>query len=139
MQQDLKTKILLNFNSHIFAGAAPYDSLQVADAGDMRVHMYNLKTAVTDIQETYQSIVSSGCRVIALGGDHTVTYPILQAVRVNVKPIAGWRTKWSTVKPVLRDHCPERPPVLTDSETTYFQQKGLHYNITEPVTRDHLS
>ncbi len=32
-----------------------------------------------------------------------------------------------------------RPPVLTDIFDTHFCQSGLHFNITELVTRDHLS
>ncbi len=52
--------------------------------------------------------------------------------------VAGYSTHGTcacTVKPVLRDHCHEKPPVLTDH--TFLA--GLHFNIIEPVTRDHLS
>ncbi len=40
-----------------------------------------------------------------------------------------------TVKPILRDHCHERPRL---EKPHIFWQKHLHFNITEPVTRDHL-
>ncbi len=43
---------------------------------------------------------------------------------------------WYTVKAVLRDHCHETTFLL---KTTHFEQKDLPFNITEPVTRDHLS
>ncbi len=36
-----------------------------------------------------------------------------------------------TVKPVLRDHCRERPPVLKDHISC---RKVLHFNVIEPVT-----
>ncbi len=44
-----------------------------------------------------------------------------------------WDFTSSTVKSVLRDDCHERPQI------THFSQKDLHFNITEPVTKDHLS
>ncbi len=42
------------------------------------------------------------------------------------------------VKPVLRDHCHERPPFW---KTSYSWQKALHFNVPviEPVTKHHLS
>ena len=41
-----------------------------------------------------------------------------------------------TVKSVLRDHCQERPPVLKDH---ILLAESLHFNATQPVTKDHLS
>ena len=43
---------------------------------------------------------------------------------------------YRTMKPVLWDHCRERPRVL---KTTYFLQKVPHFNTIEPVTKDPLS
>ncbi len=42
----------------------------------------------------------------------------------------------NTVKPVLRDHCQERPLVLKDH---ILLAESQHFNATEPVTKDHLS
>ncbi len=41
-----------------------------------------------------------------------------------------------TVKPVLRDHCHERPPVLKDQ---IFLADRLNFIVIKPVTKDHLS
>ncbi|PKU30460.1 serine threonine-protein kinase hypothetical protein [Limosa lapponica baueri] len=60
--------------------AAPFDSLRVADIGDVNVNLYNLPDSCRLIRESYQKIVASGCVPLTLGGDHTITYPILQAV-----------------------------------------------------------
>ncbi|XP_038051158.1 agmatinase, mitochondrial-like [Patiria miniata] len=62
-------------------GAAPYESLQVADIGDVNINLYDLKKAVQMIKEAYVKIFAAGCTPLTLGGDHTLTYPILQAVK----------------------------------------------------------
>ncbi|XP_055654659.1 agmatinase, mitochondrial isoform X2 [Falco peregrinus] len=68
-------------------GAAPFDSLQVADIGDVNVNLYNLPDSCRFIRESYQKIVASGCVPLTLGGDHTITYPILQAVAEKHGPV----------------------------------------------------
>ncbi len=42
---------------------------------------------------------------------------------------------WSTVEPVLRDHCYER---TLFSKTSHSQQKVLHVSGSEPVGKDHV-
>ncbi|KAL1776841.1 agmatinase, mitochondrial [Sigmodon hispidus] len=61
-------------------GALPFQSLRVADLGDVKVNLYNLQDSCRLIREVYQNIVAAGCIPLTLGGDHTITYPILQAV-----------------------------------------------------------
>ena len=60
--------------------AAPFDSLQVADIGDVATNPYDLKDSVRRIEEAYDEIVANGCRPITLGGDHTIAWPILRAL-----------------------------------------------------------
>ena len=50
-------------------GAAPFDSLQVADIGDVNVNLYNLPDSCRLIRESYQKIVASGCVPLTLGKD----------------------------------------------------------------------
>ncbi|KFP86035.1 hypothetical protein N310_04065, partial [Acanthisitta chloris] len=68
-------------------GAAPFDSLRVADIGDVNVNLYNLPDSCRLIRESYQDIVASGCVPLTLGGDHTITYPILQALAAKHGPV----------------------------------------------------
>jgi len=63
-------------------GASPYESLQVADAGDVYLTMYNLPQAADDIHQQYTKLLSTGCKLLTIGGDHSITYPILRAHRV---------------------------------------------------------
>ena len=64
-------------------GAAPYDSLMVADVGDIPVIPYNTERSCKIIKEHMSGIIKDGCRPISVGGDHLVAYPILQAIKVN--------------------------------------------------------
>src|SRR5450830_254520 len=60
--------------------AAPFDSLQVADIGDIALNPYNLLDSVRLIEESYDRIYATGCKTISMGGDHTMTLPILRSI-----------------------------------------------------------
>ncbi|KAJ7306546.1 hypothetical protein JRQ81_009908 [Phrynocephalus forsythii] len=68
-------------------GADPYHSLVVADIGDVHVNLYNLRDSCRQIREAFRKIVAGGCVPLTMGGDHTITYPILQAVAEKHGPV----------------------------------------------------
>ncbi|KAF4801397.1 Agmatinase, mitochondrial [Turdus rufiventris] len=80
-----ESAMLRRYNSS--TGAAPFDSLRVADIGDVHVNLYNLPDSCRRIREYYQDIAASGCVPLTLGGDHTITYPILQALAAKHGPV----------------------------------------------------
>lgn len=57
--------------------------MQVADVGDVNLNLYNLPKACNDIKNHLAKLIKNGCIPLALGGDHTMTYPILQAIKVQ--------------------------------------------------------
>ena len=61
-------------------GAAPFDSLSVADIGDVAINTFNLLDAVRIIEEAYDNILEHDVIPLTLGGDHTITLPILRAI-----------------------------------------------------------
>ncbi|CAJ0699538.1 Guanidinobutyrase [Ralstonia edaphis] len=63
--------------------AAPFDSLRVADIGDVPTNPYNLHDSISRIEAAYREVIADGCRPIGLGGDHTVTLPILRAMHAK--------------------------------------------------------
>jgi guanidinobutyrase len=67
--------------------AAPFDSLQVADIGDVPTNPYNLSKSVAIIEAAYDAILAEGCRPLTLGGDHTLTLPVLRAMRRRHGPV----------------------------------------------------
>lgn len=67
--------------------AAPFDSLMVADIGDVAIDTFNLPKCMDIITDAYRSIIAKGCRPLTLGGDHTLTYPILRAMAAKHGPV----------------------------------------------------
>src|SRR5690606_4029198 len=69
-------------------GAAPFDRLQVADIGDVAINTFDLKKTVDIITAAYAGILAHDCIPLTLGGDHTLTYPILRAIAQKHGPVA---------------------------------------------------
>jgi guanidinobutyrase len=67
--------------------AAPFDSLQVADIGDVATNAYNIVDSIDRIEAAYDRIIANGCRPITIGGDHTIAWPILRAMHKKYGPI----------------------------------------------------
>lgn len=68
--------------------AAPFDSLQVADIGDVPINTFDLKKSVEIIADSYRAILAHGAIPLTLGGDHTLTWPILRAMAERHGPVA---------------------------------------------------
>ena len=68
--------------------ARPYDSLQVADIGDVPINTFDLKKSVDIIADHYRGLLGHGAIPLTLGGDHTLTWPILRAMRDRHGPVA---------------------------------------------------
>jgi guanidinobutyrase len=60
--------------------AAPFDSLRVADIGDVAINPYNLHDSIARIETAYDEILAHGAKPVTLGGDHTIALPILRAM-----------------------------------------------------------
>lgn len=68
--------------------AAPFDSLQVADIGDIAINTFNLPANVEIIARGIADILAHDCIPLTMGGDHTITYPILKAMAEKHGPVA---------------------------------------------------
>ncbi|WP_394787084.1 agmatinase [Rhodoferax sp.] len=68
-------------------GAAPFDSLSVADIGDVAINTYNLLESVRIIEESYDQLLQHPVVPMTLGGDHTITLPILRAIARKHGPV----------------------------------------------------
>ena len=60
--------------------AAPFDSLQVADVGDVAINTFNLAKSIQIIEDAYDAIAATGAKPLTMGGDHTIVLPILRAL-----------------------------------------------------------
>jgi len=69
-------------------GAAPFDSLNAGDIGDLAINTFSLKESLRIIEESYQAILTSSVIPMAMGGDHSITLPILRAIAAKYGPVA---------------------------------------------------
>ncbi len=61
--------------------AVPASTVRVADVGDVPFRSrYSLEQSIEDIERYYTALVGEGVRPLSVGGDHSITYPILQAL-----------------------------------------------------------
>jgi len=62
-------------------GVAPRGECQAADIGDVPMRSrFSLESSIEDIAAFYARIQRAGVRPISVGGDHSITYPILRAL-----------------------------------------------------------
>ena len=59
--------------------AAPFDSFQIADTGDVALNTFNLTKSIEIIEAHYDRILEEGAKTMTLGGDHTIALPVLRA------------------------------------------------------------
>ena len=73
---------------NLATGAAPFDALQVADIGDLAINTFSLSDSISIIRESYDDILNYDIVPLAIGGDHSITLPILRAIAKRHGPVA---------------------------------------------------
>ena len=68
--------------------AAPFEAMQVADVGDVAINTFDLKKTVDIITAHYDDLLTHDTVPLTLGGDHTLTWPILRAMARKHGPVA---------------------------------------------------
>lgn len=69
-------------------GAAPFDSFQIADVGDVALNSFDLLKSIDIIEAFFDDILKQDAKPASVGGDHTITLPILRAVHKKHGPVA---------------------------------------------------
>lgn len=69
-------------------GAAPFDTLQVADLGDVPINTYSIERSMQIVEAFYDRVLAAGCKPLTMGGDHTIALPILRALARRHGPVA---------------------------------------------------
>ena len=67
--------------------AAPFDSLQVADIGDVAINTFNIDKSMAIIESAYDDILAQNCKPLTMGGDHTIALPILRSIARKYGPV----------------------------------------------------
>ncbi len=68
---------------------APDTVCRIADIGDVPFRSrYSLEKSVEDIEAHFRRIIEAGARPLAIGGDHSISYPVLKAIAARHGPVA---------------------------------------------------
>jgi agmatinase len=70
-----------------FQKVAPFDRLNVADAGDVDPPPVSIEKAYEAIEARIAAIADAGARPIVAGGDHSISLPILRALAKRHGPL----------------------------------------------------
>ena len=73
---------------NIQTGAAPFDALNCADLGDVAINTFSLSDTIRIITEAYDAHLKHDFIPVGLGGDHTMTLPILRSIAKKHGPVA---------------------------------------------------
>ncbi len=94
---------------NMFQGISPIDVLHPIDMGDIDVIPGDYSSSFQNIQNFYSVILEKEIVPIALGGDHSITLPILREMkkkygRVNVIQFDAHIDTWKNLKAVKYNH-----------------------------------
>ncbi|HEX2904542.1 MAG TPA: agmatinase, partial [Jatrophihabitans sp.] len=79
------SRLLRPFNPEL--SVLPFHAQQVADAGDIAVNPFDIQAAIAEI-EAAAGELSRHCRLLVLGGDHTIALPLLRTMHAQHGPLA---------------------------------------------------
>jgi agmatinase len=69
------------------AAIRPFDTLRVADAGDVSVVPHDASATFANIEEHVSRAIAGGGRTVCVGGDHSIALPILRAMAKRHGPV----------------------------------------------------
>ncbi len=72
---------------NMWTRAAPFDSLRVGDFGDVPINTFDLKDSVRRITAFYDDLLQHDVIPLTLGGDHTLTLPVLRSIAKKHGPV----------------------------------------------------
>jgi len=78
--------LLWGYNNAL--GVAPFDVLRVVDFGDVDVVPVDVLATQQAIEREVGAIVGAGTRVVSIGGDHSISLPLLRAHAAKYGPLA---------------------------------------------------
>ena len=73
---------------NIQTGAAPFDALECADLGDIAINTFSLSDTISIIEKAYDAFLKQDFIPMTLGGDHSLTLPVLRAMAKKHGPLA---------------------------------------------------
>jgi agmatinase/guanidinopropionase len=78
--------LLWGYNNAL--GVAPAETLKIIDYGDIEIYPVNILNTMESIVGESRKILQQDLTMIALGGDHSITLPLLRAHHAQFGPLA---------------------------------------------------
>ena len=66
----------------------PFAKFRIADFGDLSVNPLSIQDTFRRIEEQMASVLSAGARCACVGGDHSISLPLLRATAKKYSPVA---------------------------------------------------
>ncbi|GAA2514554.1 agmatinase [Pilimelia columellifera] len=73
---------------HPMLDIAPLTDFQIADAGDFAVNPFSMDSTIESITNGARELISGGARLMTIGGDHSIAFPLLKATAEQHGPLA---------------------------------------------------
>ena len=87
-KQDFTASLAQDVTLQAVGLTLPHQTVAVADLGDVAINTFDLKKTVDIITAHYRGVLAEGVIPLTLGGDHTLTWPILRAIKERHGPVA---------------------------------------------------
>jgi agmatinase len=121
---------------HPGLGVGPLVAQQVADAGDIACNPFDINEAVDQIQQAAAELLDGAGHLLAIGGDHTIAFPLLRAVRQRFGPVAllhfdAHLDTWQTYFGAPLTH--GTPFRRAAEEGLFLDSRSMHVGIRGPV------
>jgi agmatinase len=121
---------------HPGLGVGPLTAQQVADAGDIACNPFDINEAVDQIQAAAAELLSGAGRLLAIGGDHTIAFPLLRVARQRFGPVAlvhfdAHLDTWQTYFGAPLTH--GTPFRRAAEEGLFLDSRSMHIGIRGPV------
>jgi agmatinase len=69
-------------------GIDPFETLGVVDVGDVFLDPHHPDTVAPAIQARASEVIAAGSRLLSIGGDHSISYPLIKAHADHYGPMA---------------------------------------------------
>jgi agmatinase len=121
---------------HPDLGTSPLTGQQVADAGDIACNPFDITEAVGQIEAAAAGLLGGARHLLAIGGDHTIAYPLLRATAQRFGPPAllhfdAHLDTWQTYFGAPLTH--GTPFRRAAEEGLFSQQHSMHVGIRGPL------
>jgi len=80
------SRLLRPYNANL--EVLPFDAQQVVDAGDVPANPFDLGQSLASIEARAYELVEDDAKLLTIGGDHTISLPLLRAMHRRHGPVA---------------------------------------------------